>query len=170
LLLTRSSRFVFSRSSRDPIFKNSLISFFNNYSLLPAFFTSVTLSDWKPLSRWMLHLLLHSSCRVPQVLRLNCLLRLFLFLPFSPSFSLIICLFSPLSFSLRLQSSKPITSPFLAKCDLFLSLSPRIFSSCPFLPSRDSREDPTIPNSSHLPFVATRLARAEISPYIKSGS
>lgn len=128
-----------------------------NYSLLslasPAFFTSITLFDWKPLSWWTLHFLVHSSCRTPRVF-LSVSIASCVSLSFSPS-------------PIHLKTDR---LSFLRQCDLFLSLSLEAFVHVPFLPPRDSRESPAVPNSSHLPFVASRFARAEISPYIKSGS
>lgn len=100
-----------------------------NYSLLsPSFFTpSVTLSAWKPLSVGgcsISYFILHVGPR-----------------GFS-SFSIAFCvslLFSFLPLPRHLHSTlKPIVSPFLVNA-IYLSLSPGVFRSCPFLPPRDNR-------------------------------
>lgn len=86
-----------------------------NYSLLSlAFFASVILSGWKPLSLSVdAPFLLHSSCRTSRVFFcLNCLLY----------FSLSLFSFSPLS-SLFYLKTNHLFFPRLY--DLFLSLSPR---------------------------------------------
>lgn len=116
--------------------------------LSSAFFTTVTLSDWKPLTLRTLHFLLHLPRRAPRVfLRLNCL-------PASlPSSIATDCLSFP------------------RRCELFLSLYSehfiRLLLSLALAAGREIRRSP-IPSTS--PSTASRLARAEISPYIKSGS
>lgn len=96
----------------------------------PAFFTSVTLSEWKPLTLRMLHFLLHLPRRAPRVfLRLNCL---------------------PASLPSSLATNR---LPFARRCDLFLSLSLEYFVRASSLACLcDRPRDPAVPNSFHLSF------------------